>query len=66
MKLVKLDEWLKSYPTQVAAAKVLGVSSQRLSGIVRTSVKTWYVLEAPDGLELLQRAHKNSDKNKAP
>jgi len=59
MKLIELDAWLKSYPSQVAAAKVLGISSQRLSGIVRISVRKWYVLEAPDGYELLQQAHKN-------
>ncbi len=59
MKLLELKKWMESYPSASAAARALGISSQRLSGIVRLSPNTWYVLEAPDGLELLQQAHKN-------
>lgn len=59
MKLTPFGDWMKSYPSQVAAAKALGTSSQRLSQIVRNSKHQWYILDAPDGLELLQVAHKN-------
>lgn len=59
MKLIELKKWMESYPSASAAARALGISSQRLSGITRTSKNVWYVLEAGDGLELLLQAHKN-------
>ncbi len=59
MKLTPLNDWMKSYPSQKAAATALGTSSQRLSQIVRNAKHKWYILDAPDGLELLQLAHKN-------
>lgn len=58
MKLVELANWLKSYASQSAAARELGISSQRLSGIVRAGTDGWYILERPAALELLRVKHK--------
>ena len=58
MKLHELENWLKSYPNQSAAARELGVSSQRLSIIFGRGTDGWYILERPDSLELLRVKHK--------
>lgn len=58
MKLIELGDWMHSYSSQSAAARELGISPQRLSGIVGAGVEGWYILERPDARELLRRKHK--------
>ncbi len=58
IKLKSLSDWIKSFPSDRAGALRLGISSQRLSGILRRGAEGWYILERPDGtLELLRQKH---------
>lgn len=59
MKLTLLEVWMKDHASTSAASRALGTSHQRLSRILKETTAKWYVLDAPDGMELLRVMHKN-------